>query len=269
MIFKKLFNRISDEITIFFTALMFFTRVPCPKRLKFSQEYLNKAAKYFPLIGCIVGGISAFIFFLCSFIMPTLIAILISMISSILITGAFHEDGLADFCDGFGGGYTKERTLIIMKDSQIGVYGTIALIMTLILKFSCLSSIDPTILPFVIIVGHSLSRFASTALIYTLKYVRENEDSKAKPLAKKMSFSAFILCGIFGICPILLLNDYYYFFLLIPILITTWFLGRKFIRKIGGYTGDCLGATQQINEIIIYLCVVIMPWNYILSVILQ
>jgi len=267
MIIKKIFRRIGKEINIFFTALQFFTRIPCPKRIKFSEENLNKSSRYFPLIGWIVGGLSAVVLYLCNIVMPTQISILLTMICSILVTGAFHEDGLADFVDGFGGGYTKERVLTIMKDSQIGTFGAIALILMLILKYTCLLYIEPIILPFILIIGHSLSRFASTSLIFIQEYVRENEDSKAKPLAKKMSFGNFIIGGVFGIVPLLLLRDYYYFFLIIPVIITTWILGHKFKKKIGGYTGDCLGATQQLTEVIFYLFVVIKPWIYILSVI--
>ena len=155
------------EIRIFFTALMFFTRIPCPKWVDHSEEYLNKSSKYFPLIGWIVGGISALFYCLCSYILPFPIAILLSMLASIWATGAFHEDGLADVCDGFGGGWTKEKILLIMKDSRVGAFGVIGLVMVLLIKYVSLISIpvqSKTIIPLVIISAHSLSRFFAITL---------------------------------------------------------------------------------------------------------
>ncbi|MHA1488434.1 MAG: adenosylcobinamide-GDP ribazoletransferase [Promethearchaeota archaeon] len=263
MIFKKLLKKIYKEINIFFISLMYFTRIPCPKWIKFSQEYLNQSSRYFSFIGWIVGGISALIFFFCNLVLPFSIAILLSMIGSILITGAFHEDGFADFCDGFGGGYTKEKVLTIMKDSQIGVFGAIGIGLMLTLKFFCLSSITPTLLPWIIIAGHSTSRFASTTFIFTLEYVREDETSKAKPLAKKMSVKSLFVSAVFGIVPIFFIMNYYYFLLIVPVFIARWIIGRKFVKKIGGYTGDCLGAAQQVTEVIFYLFAVMEPWKFI------
>ncbi|HWY97589.1 MAG TPA: adenosylcobinamide-GDP ribazoletransferase, partial [Bacteroidia bacterium] len=150
------------EIRIFFTALMFFTRIPCPKWVDHSEEYLNKSSKYFPLMGWIVGGFSALIYFGGTYIFPVSIAILLSMVASIWITGAFHEDGLADVCDGFGGGWTKEKILLIMKDSRVGAFGVIGLVMVLLIKYVSLSSIPSMgklFVPFIIVSAHSLSRF--------------------------------------------------------------------------------------------------------------
>lgn len=112
----------------FFTALMFFTRIPVPGSIPYSKELLNKALRFFPLVGGIVGGIGAGILWLGMLIFPFPLALLLSMVVTIFITGAFHEDGFADFCDGYGGGITKERILEIMKDSRLGTYGTIGLI---------------------------------------------------------------------------------------------------------------------------------------------
>ncbi len=106
---------IRREIQIFFAALMFFTRIPCPTWVKHSQETLNKASRYFPLIGWIVGAIGASVFWISSLLFPPVLAVLLSMIATILLTGAFHEDGFADVCDGFGGGWTQEEILRIYE----------------------------------------------------------------------------------------------------------------------------------------------------------
>ena len=126
------------QLHIFFTALMFYTRIPCPKNIDHNPDYLNKASRYFPLIGWIVGGICFGIYYLASIVFSVEIALILSMIAGILTTGAFHEDGFADVCDGFGGGWTKEKILLIMKDSAIGAYGAIGLVLLFLLKFQSL-----------------------------------------------------------------------------------------------------------------------------------
>ncbi len=256
------------EIRVFFTAIMFFTRIPCPKWVDHSEEYLNKSAKYFPLMGWIAGGSSALVFWLSSYILPIPVCILLSMMASILITGAFHEDGLADVCDGFGGGWTKEKILLIMKDSRVGAFGAIGLILALGLKFLCLSYISQNILTFVLVLiaAHSLSRFSAITFLYTHQYAREDDESKSKPLATKLTPSQLMVAAFFGIAPLLFmgmfLKNYWVLLLVIPVFITKILLGRFFKKWIGGYTGDCLGATQQICEIIFYLSVLVL-WKFI------
>jgi adenosylcobinamide-GDP ribazoletransferase len=187
------------EIKIFFTALMFFTRIPCPKWVDHSPDYLTKSSRYFPLVGIIVGVIGAAVYVGSSFILPHPIALLLSMISTILATGAFHEDGLGDMFDGFGGGWTKEKILLIMKDSRTGTYGIVGLIATLAVKFAALFYMDPLRIPVVLITGHALSRFAASTLLYTLEYVRDEDQSKAKPAAQKMSTGSLLVGSLFGI----------------------------------------------------------------------
>ena len=126
---------IKEEIKIFFTSLMFYTRLPCPSYIDHSENYLNKATRYFPLIGIIVGTISFILFWIFNQIFNVEISIIIAIATGILITGAFHEDGFADTFDGFGGGWTKEKILEIMKDSRIGAYGAISLF---VLMWGCL-----------------------------------------------------------------------------------------------------------------------------------
>jgi len=251
------------EIRVFFTALMFFTRIPCPKWVDHSQEYLNKSSRYFPLMGWIVGGISALVLCGASLVLPFPIAILLSMVASIWVTGAFHEDGLADVCDGFGGGWTKEKILLIMKDSRVGAFGIIGLIMVLGMKFLCLTSfpLSSVGLGLIIIAGHSLSRFVAITFLFTHEYARDDDQSKSKPLATKISGGSLLLAAIFGIAPMFLLSSYYVFILIVPVYLTKMLLGRFYKKWIGGYTGDCLGATQQICEVVFYLGLIVL-WKY-------
>ena len=248
---------IKNEINLFFLALTFLTRIPGPQSLKFAPEYLNRSSRYFSSVGIIVGVISAVIFVLSYSILPLQVSIILSMICSIFVTGAFHEDGFADVCDGFGGGYDKDQIIRIMKDSRIGTYGSVGLILILFLKLLCLLSVNPRILPFVIIAGHSLSRFASTAVIFRYDYVSDDIENKSKPLATQLNFHGLTLNAIFGTVPIVLTGNMLNFFIIIPVFFSAWVMTRYFVKKIGGYTGDCLGAIQQISEVVFYLFILI------------
>ena len=249
------------ELHIFLTAIMFFTRIPCPKWVNHDPEYLKQSAKYFSLVGIIVGSIGAVVFYGFSLLFSIQISLLLSMVSTIYVTGAFHEDGFADACDGLGGGWTKEKILLIMKDSRLGTYGVIGLILILTIKFSALRELPTHYIPLIIISGHSLSRFIATTLIYTHPYVRDTDDSKAKPAAKSMSLSMLIISGVFGIFPLFLFKTPYIFLTLITCYLAKMYLGKKFKKWLGGQTGDCAGAVQQLSEVIFYISVILL-WKY-------
>ncbi len=250
------------EFHIFFTALMFFTRIPCPKWINHDPAYLSKSSKYFSLIGIIVGSIGALVFYASTFIFSNSIAIILSMVATVYTTGAFHEDGFADVCDGLGGSWTKEKILLIMKDSRLGTYGVIGLVLILLLKFSALMEINTLYIPITIIAGHSLSRFIATTLIYTHPYVRDTDDSKAKPAAKSMPFSNLLISALFGILPLFLFKNPLVFLVLIPMYGAKMFLGTKFKKWLGGQTGDCAGAVQQLSEVIFYISIIAL-WKFI------
>ncbi len=239
--------------------------------MKHSEENLNKATRYFPLIGWIVGGISIIIYLLANQIFPKNIALLLSMAAGILTTGGFHEDGFADVCDGFGGGWTKSKILEIMKDSRVGTYGVLGLVLLLLIKFFSLLEIPENLLLVSILCSHTVSRLLASSFIFTHQYVREDALSKVKPVAKKLSSSNFLIALFIGLSPLFLFPELIYFLVLIPLLITKWWLGRYFTKWIGGYTGDCLGATQQIAEIVFLLSVIVInntlttnPWKFYL-----
>lgn len=250
------------EIQIFLTAIMFFTRIPCPKWVDHNAEYLKKSAKYFSLVGIIVGSIGALVFYGFSYMFSTEVSLLLSMVSTIYVTGAFHEDGFADVCDAFGGGWTKEKILLIMKDSRLGTYGVSGLILILAIKFSTLRETPIQLIPLTIIAGHSLSRFIATTLIYTHPYVRETDDSKAKPAAKNITLSMVVVSAIFGLVPLLFFKTPLIFLTLIPCYIAKVYLGAKFKKWIGGQTGDCAGAVQQLCEVVFYLSAIAL-WKFI------
>lgn len=238
------------EWRYFLLALGFFTRIPAPTVKNFQENDLNPATKYFPLIGIIVGLIAALVFLITVKIFPQNIAVIFSMLTSIYITGAFHEDGLTDTIDGLGGGWHKEQTLAIMQDSRIGSYGTIAIILALLLKLTSLSQLPIELIPCVLVAAHSLSRLCAVLVMTTQAYVKSS--GKTKPLATKLSSVDLFIATILGLLPLYCLPLHVLGSLLPVTLVWAWF-SLKLKSRLGGYTGDCLGAMQQFTEITFYL----------------
>src|SRR5579863_5564604 len=192
------------ELRVFFTAMMFLTRLPAPRTTDHSPDYLREAPRYFPAVGWIVGGISSLAFWLFSRYISVDIGIAASMIAGMLVTGCFHEDGFADVCDGMGGGWTKEKILLIMKDSRIGAYGAIGLISILATKFLLLKEI-PFFVP-VVLVAHSVSRLLAVLVMKTGVYAADPNQSKARPLAgASISTASGIIAIVLGLAPFALL----------------------------------------------------------------
>ena len=259
-----------SQVRLFFTALMFYTRIPCPKNISYSQEHLNQATRYFPLIGWIVGGLSFLSFYVSSLLFDIHLAVLFSLISGVLLTGAFHEDGFADVFDGFGGGWTKDKILEIMKDSRIGVYGTIALIFLFLCKFSTLDHIasllngkDMTMIALLFITYHALARLTAIQIVFSSQYSRDDASSKAKPIAKSHSYKEVIGAYIFGLIPfaVLCLYHWKFIFIILPLILLFLYSKNYFEKWIDGYTGDCLGAVEQFAECFILLSFVVI-WKF-------
>ena len=254
----------AKELRYFLLALGFFTRIPVPNFVDFQEAELNNSAKYFPLIGIIVGLVGAIFFYLSSFIFPQAIAVLVSMVATIYLTGAFHEDGLADSADGLAGGWQREQILTIMQDSRLGTYGAVALFFMLFSKFQTLNALHATFIPLLLIAGHTLSRLAAVWVMATAQYVKAN--GKSKPLATQISARHLLLANAFGLLPFFgivgllahsqhepLVVAKFAAMTLLPVLASWCWWRAKLLKNIGGYTGDGLGATQQITELAFYL----------------
>ncbi|MDR3266497.1 MAG: adenosylcobinamide-GDP ribazoletransferase [Tannerella sp.] len=240
------------ELNLFFTALRFYTRIPCPCGNDYPDD-LSQSIRYFPLIGWIVGGIMTLVIYGLSFVFPDSVCILLSLAVGILITGAFHEDGFVDVCDGFGGGWTKEKILAIMKDSRIGAYGVIAWVVLFALKLFTLLELLHIDLLFcikVLLLAQVISRFSVVTMVFTHQYARTDSSSKAKSIANGNTIGN-LLISVFWLLPFLwLFSDWRFAFILIPVYLTKMCLAQYFKKWIGGYTGECLGATQQITEVV-------------------
>ena len=241
---------IRSELEYFFGAIRFFTRLPVPGWVGHSSEALQRSTRYFPMVGLVVGAIAALVFAATSYLWPKTLAVLASIAITLYLTGAFHEDGWSDMVDGFGGGWGKTRILEIMKDSRIGSFGAVALVILLLAKFCALVEIELWLVPLALICGHAVSRLCATTLLYTLDYVRD--EGKSKPLATGIGRGELAFAALTAALPLLLLPPRQALLgVLLAALATLW-LARMFKRQIGGYTGDCLGATQQLAEVAFY-----------------
>ena len=245
---------LNRELELFFAAVGFFTRLPVPMKADFSESDLNHSTRYFPLVGIMIGVVAAVVYTLAAKVVPTELAILASMAATIYLTGAFHEDGLTDAVDGLGGGWEKDQVLAIMQDSRIGSFGAIGLFLILLAKYEALTHTYPALIPVAMIAGHSLSRFAAVLVIYTQPYVKPK--GKAKPLSTRLTKGELSLAAAFGLLPLLLLAPKLLITLIPVIIVWCWF-SYKLKQRLGGYTGDCLGAMQQLTELAFYIGVVI------------
>jgi adenosylcobinamide-GDP ribazoletransferase len=250
----------SRQLRLLCVATQFLTRLPTPRLREFDPSWLSQSTRYFPLVGVLVGLVNLLVWWIASRRLPASASIGLMMAASMLLTGAFHEDGFADACDGLGRGGSRERVLAIMKDSRIGAFGAIGLILMLGLKWTTLAALPSTVFVQSVVASHMLSRWYAVGLIAFLPYVREDADAKSKPFAGGLSGGSWILSGILG------------FLGLAPL---AWAYTRDgapldwaalgagacaaavvalatalyFRRRIGGYTGDCLGAVQQLAEL--------------------
>lgn len=250
-------NPVRREIHALAAAVMFFTRLPVPAGWGGRPEDLQRAAAWFPLVGWLVGGVAALVWWLAAPVWPPAIASGLSLAATLLLTGAFHEDGFADVCDGFGGGYTRERVMEIMRDSRIGAFGAIGVILMLGLKWQAVAHLPGAAAPALLVAAHVLSRTASVSLMAVLDYVREDA-AKAKPVATQLGGARLGVALATGAAALALLPPHQWWTVLA--LGVVWaVLAAWFRRRLGGYTGDCLGAAQQVAEAVFYLTVLARP----------
>lgn len=236
-------------------AFVFFTRLPFwrLKAFNVSQEYYKQVINCWPIVGWLTAVAMVAVLWLTAQVLPFTIAVLLAIISRLLITGALHEDGLADFFDGFGGGVTRERILTIMKDSHIGTYGVLSLIVYFLMLYTVLGAMNLQVACVVILVGDPLCKLIASQITLFLPYARTEETSKAKVVYNKMSMKPFFISLFFGLFPMLfLMGIKQYIAVIFPVLIfcILVFLMKK---KIGGYTGDCCGALFLLCELSFYL----------------
>jgi adenosylcobinamide-GDP ribazoletransferase len=248
------------QVALFLVATQFLTRVPVPSASDFQPQWLRQSLRYFPLVGGFVGLANVAVWWLSSQWFPRTVAVGLMLALSLVLTGAFHEDGFADTCDGFGGGATRERTLAIMQDSRIGAFGAIGLVMLLGLKWSALVALPTAAFSVAVVTSHVVSRWYSIGLVRALPYARAEGEGKSRPFDGGLTAAQWLLSGVIGVAavaiPALWSGPVENARLAIAAAVgcaaaagTALVAAAHFKRRIGGYTGDCLGAVQQLSEL--------------------
>lgn len=247
-------------------ALTLLTRLPVWKWCDIPAAAYSDVVVFWPLTGWLTGGITALSIYILSMIMPVLPAVVSAMVVRLLFTGALHEDGLADFCDGFGGGRDKESILAIMKDSHIGTYGVIGLISYFLLMAGLLSSLHPSVAALAVFAADPFSKTCASQLVNRLRYARP-EGAKNKVSYSKMNIGQFFANVIFGILPVFPLIVFapeLLCSLVFPIFCAAAMISRL-KKRIGGYTGDCCGATYLVCELAMCFGIVMIYGICVLS----
>jgi len=254
-------------------AVQFFTRIPVTGRVAawvgYSPALLRASAGHFPGVGWLVAAVAVTIYAMLWWALgpqplaPWVCAVF-STAATVLATGGFHEDGLADVADGLGGSLQRERALEIMKDSRVGAFGAMALVLALAAKLALLALLGSAGLGVVLPAmagAHVLSRFWPLVLVRTLAHVGDTATSKSKPLADQISRRSLGTAALWTLLPLALMATALGATALIASIaasaLAMLWMRRWFARRLGGFTGDCLGATQQVGEIAIYLGVAI------------
>lgn len=237
---------------LFCLALAFFSRIPVPASTPYSPELLNQSSRYLSLVGLVLGALQALVLVAASDVLPFPVAVLIALVAGLVLTGAFHEDGLADTADGLGGGLTLERKLEIMKDSRVGTYGLVALLSVFLIKWQSLLALQSQAVWALLLVA-GLSRATAVSLTFVLPYQQLDTVSKTKPIATSLQKRALLCIWLF-VLPLLVFVPLSLALSLLATLTLCFVLLFFYYRsQLQGYTGDLLGAAQQVTELSLYL----------------
>lgn len=234
-------------------SFIFFTRLPFWRLHEPPQACYKTVVEHWPLVGWLTGGVMAAILYFGSMVMPYLVAVIAAIVVRMLVTGALHEDGLADFLDGFGGGgRDRQRILDIMKDSRIGTYGVLGLVCYELLLGATLFSLTPEMAAFTILAADPFSKMVTSQLVMMLPYARKEKDAKSKTVYRKMDWKAGVSLAIQGLLPmtgfLFLTRLPWTMIIFLPCLVM-YFLYLLIRQRLQGYTGDCCGAVCLLVEL--------------------
>ena len=237
------------QVQLLLCAVQFLTRIPTPALKGFESDWISRSARYFPLVGMLVGMICAAAFWGASHLWNGQLPAWLAIGVGVLVTGAFHEDGLADTADGLGGGSDPSRRMTIMKDSRIGTYGALALLLTLAVKAAALANLPPALGAWALVAGHAAARGASVVTMRGLRYVGAAEAAKWKPAPADLTAGEVAVALLFAGAPLVFgyWADAIFALALGGLLAGTLAVAAR--RLLGGYTGDVLGAVEQVFEL--------------------
>lgn len=239
-------------------ALVFFTRLPFWRIADVPSVCFKHVVEYWPFVGWITGGIMVAVLWGTAQVLPVSVSVLLACLARLLITGALHEDGLADFCDGFGGGASREQVLSIMKDSRIGTYGVIGLLFYFGLTWNLLAALPVPLACAAVWSGDAWSKACASQLINILPYARKEEESKAKVVYARMRPATLVRIAGAGVLPMFLCLPFAYWWAAVAPALVFVALQGLMRHRLGGYTGDCCGATFLLCELSFFLAVSII-----------
>jgi adenosylcobinamide-GDP ribazoletransferase len=251
-------NEVLYEVRYFWTAVMLLTRLSAPRLKGFQNDWLARSAVYFPIVGAIVGLLAAAVHWGAGFLWPRPVPAVLAVAAAALVTGGLHEDGWADVFDALAASRDPKRMLEVMKDSRIGAAGALALVLLLLGKLGAIVNVTPGRAVDAFVAAHVLSRWSHLPLLWKLPYARP-EGGLAGPLAGSVSGARVATGTLFTILIVAAALRWDAVPALIVTVITTLGAGFFFRRRLGGITGDCLGATNQLVEIGVFLTLAAHP----------
>lgn len=244
-------HRLANDAPDFALALQFLTRLPVPE-VEFSEAAAKRSVGWYPGVGLVVGAVTAGVFCLAALVVPQIMAALIAVAAGLVLTGALHEDGLADLCDGLGGGRgDPARALEIMRDSRIGAYGAIGLGMALALRVMALALMPVWVVPGALIIGAAVSRASMVRAMSDVNYVRAQGagSALAGAMAKPVLHRALITAAVVAVLGWPIFGFWAGMSGVLGLAAAHLGLRRIYEPRLGGYTGDCLGAVQIVSEV--------------------
>ena len=244
---------IGRQVRLLVCAVQFLTRLPTPRLANFEPAWITRSARYFPLVGQLVGVLSALVWLAAGRLWPGLPAAVLAVAAAVLVTGGFHEDGLADSADGLGGGQDPARRLAIMKDSRVGSYGVLALVLALSLRIALLASLSPLAGALALVCAHGGARAAAVAVMALLPYAGDPQAAKVKPAPQGVRPAEALFALVLGAWPLVFLGPAQALLAVALAAVAATAMALLARRLIGGITGDVLGAVEQLAEIALLL----------------
>jgi adenosylcobinamide-GDP ribazoletransferase len=243
------------ELPAIVLALQFLTRLPMPFEVDYTPEAARASPRWYPGAGVVIGLISGILYWGAAVFWPPLVAVLVAVAAGLIVTGGLHEDGFADACDGLGGIRPKESVLEIMRDSRIGTYGVLGLGLMLATKVAVLAELPVVAVPFVLIAGHAASRASMLWAMASSDYVRDSgaATTVAGGLDQRAIVTGFGTAAVVLVPLLFVLPLWSVVLGLAGLVAGHYAMRRRYEARLGGYTGDCLGAVQQCSEIGFYM----------------